>query len=275
MRWLLLFFFLCAIAGPAEGAAVRGSVGERTYRVVVPEGGGADVRRPVVVVLHVGGDRESGATIAAQTGFDAEARARGWIAVYPDARGGRFQVDGFAIDRRPWPTPREELAFVRRVVARVGDRHRIDRARIVATGFSNGGFLAYALACEREPLVRAIAVVGTTETLRRCGAAKAERAVSVLHVHARDDATLPLARGIRGWPSPLQTVRRWRTRHRCTGWRGVESSGVTRWNATRCRENALVAFTELHAGGHGWPAGLTTEIGTFLSATIASRRIAQ
>lgn len=273
MRWLLLFVFLCVLAPPAEGAVVRGSVGERTYRVVVPEGGAGE-RRPVVIVLHGGGARESGATIAAQTGFDAEARARGWIAVYPDAKGGRFVVDGFTDPARA-VTPRDELAFVRKVIARVGDRHRIDRTLIVATGFSNGGFLAYALACERAPLVRAIAVVGTTETVRTCAAARAARPVSVLHVHARDDATLPFTRGIRGWPSPLRTVERWRTRHRCTGWRATTADGVTRWNATGCRENALVALNELHAGGHGWPPGLTTEIATFLSQPIASRRIAQ
>jgi poly(3-hydroxybutyrate) depolymerase len=73
----------------------------------------------------------------------------------------------------------------------------------------------------------------------------------------------------------VRTIERWRTRHRCTGWRGVEAPGVTRWNASGCRENALVALNELHAGGHGWPPQLTTEIATFLSQPIASRRIAQ
>lgn len=278
MRWIGLAMVVTALvlaaiaAAPAEARVVRGSVGERTYRLFVPDTPAAPgERRPVVFVLHGGGDRENGDTIAAQSRFDAEAQARRWIAVYPDARGGDFQVAGYQHGNAR--RAREELTFLRRLLARVGDRHRIDRALVFATGFSNGGFLAYALACERRPLVAAIAPVGTTETVPRC--ANTTRPVSVLHLHARDDERLPLARGLRGWPSPVATMRRWRARNGCTGWREHEAPGVTRWNASGCRGDAHVALNELHGGGHAWPRDSTTEIATFLSLSIASRRDAQ
>jgi poly(3-hydroxybutyrate) depolymerase len=41
-------------------------------------------------------------------------------------------------------------AFVDRLLDRLGRRFRVDRRRVFATGFSNGGFLAYRLACSRS-----------------------------------------------------------------------------------------------------------------------------
>ena len=55
----------------------------RTYRVFVP----ARPKKPPALVLVFHGGFGTGARVASQTGFDAEAEKRGFIAVYPDGLG--------------------------------------------------------------------------------------------------------------------------------------------------------------------------------------------
>jgi len=226
---------------------VRGRV--RNYRLYVPSRIARARSAPVVVVLHGGGDRESGRTIAEATGFDDVAESRGFVAVYPDARGGRFNA-GDCCSRST--SLSEELAFIDRLLARVRSYLPVDARRVSATGFSNGGFMAYALACRRAAVFAAVAVVGATEATRPC---RPRRPVSVLHIHARDDETTRrYDRGRQGrWPGPVELVERWCIRNRCRIRRDTAGLGFTVTLGTRCAEGADVRLILLDSGGHGWP----------------------
>lgn len=103
------------------------------------------------MVLHGGGSRESGASIARSVGFDAETAGRRLIAVYPDARGGTFHA-GHCCGGRP--TRGDDVRFVVRLVDRVQRRYPVDARRTFATGFSNDAFLAYRVAASLPVALR-------------------------------------------------------------------------------------------------------------------------
>src|SRR5690606_6342607 len=78
----------------------------------------------------------------------------------------------------------DDVGFLKAVIADLGRRLRIDASRVYATGMSNGGMMAYRLACEASDVFRGIAAVAGTDNTRNCRPA---RPVPVLHIHARDD----------------------------------------------------------------------------------------
>jgi polyhydroxybutyrate depolymerase len=60
----------------------------------------------------------------------------------------------------------DDVDFARRVIESVAELARIDRARIYATGHSNGAMMAYRLAAEAADEIAAIAAVAGAMNLR-------------------------------------------------------------------------------------------------------------
>ncbi len=181
-----------------DGSVVQATVQvdgqQRSYRLFRPRLRPGERYAGTAVVLHGGGRRESGASIASSVDFDAQATTGRLIAVYPDARGGRFHA-GHCCGSRP--ARGDDVRFVVHLLALVQRRYRVDARRTFAAGFSNGAFLAYRLACQQSGRFLGVASVGGTEVLRRC---RPDRPVSVLHIHGRDDRTVRFAGGILGRP---------------------------------------------------------------------------
>ena len=161
----------------------------RTYRVHVPPRYTPTEPTPLLVALHGGGIERVG-----DDGFDSLARAsdfQNFIAVYPDAYVGSNKKAswnagnccGEARDRKI-----NDVGFIEQVVNNVFSQASIDRQRIYAAGMSDGGMMAYRLACELPFVFRAIASVGGTDNTVNC---RPGHEVSVLHLHAKNDPRVP------------------------------------------------------------------------------------
>lgn len=260
--------------GSAHAAESRGRIAvdglQRTYRLYVPPSADAGARLGLVVALHPGGRSESGARMAAATRLDRQADRHRFAIVYPDAVSGHFDAGRCCGTRRV-----ADLTFVDRLVARLRRTLPVDPRRISATGFSNGGFLAYRLACHRARTFAAIAVVATTEITHPCRPA---RPVSVLHVHGGRDRRLGPRGGFLDSPSIRGVAHRWRRRDGCRAHRAARAPRLHRDRWTRCRGGARVRLDVLPAAPHGWPGALgpyghagdtydaSAEVGAFLAA---------
>lgn len=268
-----------APASTSDGAVLRGAVQvdghHRTYRLFVPRLAAGERFAGTVVVLHGGGRRESGASIASSIGFDGEAATRRLIAVYPDGSGGTFHAGACCGTR---PTRGDDVRFVVRLLHLVQRRYPVDARRTFATGFSTGAFLAYRLACQQSRRFLGVASVGGTEVLRRC---RPDRPVSVLHIHGRDDRRVRFDGAIlaRPWiPGALEIARRWRVRNHCPRGRTQtqRSPQLLISRTTGCRRGTQVQLTALASFGHAWPGAdapygepstynATAEIGGFFA----------
>ena len=130
----------------------------RRYLAYVP----ARIAEHPALVLAFHGSKGDGQTMRVFTGFGFErlAERHGFIVVYPDGfehhwndcrKSGPYTANTLDID---------DLGFVRALIGRLHDTHGVDLDRIFATGFSNGGHMAYRLALEMPETIRAVAAVG-------------------------------------------------------------------------------------------------------------------
>src|SRR5579864_1538256 len=202
--WTLCFGFAwmrpAAADDPAQHLESNGL--QRSYLVHVPahlpEG-----PRPLVLVLHGGGG--SGAGAAKMTGFDAIADAYGFIVAYPDGtdrprprlqHAGKpglltWNAGGCCGYARQHGV--DDVGYIRALVAELQNDHAIDPKRIYATGISNGGMLAYRLACQASDIFAAVAPVSAVIDVPDC---KPAQPVSVLHIHGSADEYVPLDGGV-------------------------------------------------------------------------------
>jgi poly(3-hydroxybutyrate) depolymerase len=131
---------------------------DRRYVVSVPKSALERRRAPVVVFFH--GTTGTGEQYWQISRWKELAERRGFIAVFPtalgydlntDSHGGKvrvFNIIGQACDLvRPGQIA-NDVAFTRAIVRDLRMQLRVDRRRIYAAGFSNGGEMVHRLAAE-------------------------------------------------------------------------------------------------------------------------------
>lgn len=248
---------------------------ERHYLLYVPPQA-ENQALPLVLALHGGGGRADLMASERYYGLLGKARAARFVIAFPNGSsrfaGGQLATwnaggcCGQARDRGS-----DDVGFLRAVVADIQRRVRIDPERIFATGMSNGGMMSYRLACEAADLFRAVASVAGTEALAEC---RAQRPVSILHLHARDDtqvlfeggagpASARYAGKIMNFVSVPENMARWVERNQCATLpqRVVEVPGVICERYSPCRENTLVQLCVTQTGGHSWPGAAAVRPG--------------
>jgi polyhydroxybutyrate depolymerase len=162
----LLAIGLATVVSARGAASTLVSGGERrTYVLHVPRRLPA-TPRPLVVVLHgAGGSHE---TAIAGTGWEREADAEGFLAVFPDALPAKpDRPVAFLANPRYWNSGKgrgkawhntvDDVGFVSRLIDTVVREAPVDRRRVYVTGFSSGGAMAFRLGIE---LSRRIAAIG-------------------------------------------------------------------------------------------------------------------
>lgn len=248
----------------------------RNYVLHVP--GNYDPKRPaaLVVALHGGGGHAAYMADDERYGLIAKSESEGFIALFPNGyskfprgRLATWNAGGCCGDARDRNS--DDVGFVRALVDEVGAQVSIDRQRIFATGMSNGGMMAYRLACEAGDMFRAVASVAGTEALADC---LPERPIAVLHIHARNDTHVLFDGGagadafrdstkVMNFVSVPETVARWVKRNRCNNSprRVLDKPGGYCDEYPGCQENASVQLCVTEAGGHSWPGAKTTRRG--------------
>ncbi|MEY2741459.1 MAG: hypothetical protein RL283_1561 [Actinomycetota bacterium] len=221
----------------------------REAGLVVPDGDTAGL--PLVVVLH--GFGGSGSQVRQSTGLEAAATARGTRAVFafPDGTGD----DGFP---RSWNAggccPFANLDAVPDVdwlATLIDDATRrlgLDPRRVVVAGHSNGGMMAYRLACERPDVVRAIVVGAGALMVPSCAPTSP---VTVLHLHGALDTVVPLEGGATSGIAFPSAARSAGDYARAAGCGGAAPS----WT---CADGATVELVVGPSWSHDWQPEWTT-----------------
>ncbi|HWZ74321.1 MAG TPA: PHB depolymerase family esterase [Casimicrobiaceae bacterium] len=235
---------------------------ERTYLVHAPSGYDGKAALPIVIVLHGGGG--SGAGAVRLTGMSAKADREKFLAVYPDGTGplrtrlltwNSGNCCGNAMNAKV-----DDVAFIRAMLDRLERDHAIDTKRIFVTGISNGGMMAYRLACEMSDRIAAIAPVAGAQNVE----CPAGGPVSVIIFHGTKDQNVLLDGGEpRKHFGPLRTDRSvayaasfWAARNGCTGQRLHQRTASLRTEAyTECKDGTGITVNIVENGGHAWPGG--------------------
>jgi len=169
----------------------------RSYYLFVPPEIARTEPAPLMFAFH--GTGGTGHHMARMTGFDQFARKHKMIVVYPDGVEKKWN------DNRPQihkDGPVDDVGFARALIEKLAKRLPIDRKRIYASGFSNGGGMAQWLGCEAAGTFAAIASLGRTLHNFIGRDCDPSRAVPVLFVLGKDDPIVPYE----GGPQPFSTA---------------------------------------------------------------------
>ena len=253
----------CAAAAETIERQLRVGARDRSYEIDLPARHDRAKALPVVIVFHGGGGAAD--SVRRQSRMSAKGDAEGFIVVYPQGSGGiagklrtwnAGTCCGYAMQQRI-----DEIAFVAALLDDLQGTVAIDRARVYATGISNGGMMAYEVACALADRIAAIAVVaGEMTALDRC---RPSRPVAVLVVHGSADRNLPLDGGVGAKAFAVHDVRSvaaavefWRRHDGCGETARNEVVGaVRRTTYGSCQAGSEVELVTIDDGGHSWPGG--------------------
>jgi polyhydroxybutyrate depolymerase len=247
--------------GPARGSASPGAIPvgssshtievdghTRTYLTYRP----ADVADPAPLVMMLHGGFGSATQAESAYGWDAEADAEHFVVVYPDGDGRAWNVGGGCCGA-PGRTNVDDVAFLSAVVRDVESAMPIDPNRVFATGISNGGMMAYRLACDTE----LFAAIGA-DSATLLGDCPSPHPVSVLAIHGTADHNIPYGGGegsgfakIDG-PSIPDVNQLWRTADSCDSPTSTTNGQVTTSTAA-CPGSRTVELITIEGAGHQWP----------------------
>ncbi len=275
---LLLFIFpYCShaaeqpINGPGDYEFTLTHGGrERAFLIHVPPGYDPARAAPLVIALHGGGGSMHYMARDSLYELVSKSDSAGFIAVFPNGysrfRGGKFATwnagacCGDARDKNI-----DDVGFIKSMVGFLHTRLHIDRDRVFATGMSNGGMMAYRLACELPDIFAAVAPVAGTDNTTACPAG---RPVSVLHIHARNDTHVLYEGGagpdafrdpskVTSFASVPATVEKWRVRNNCPARarRVLDAPGAACDLYAPCADQSAVKLCVTETGGHSWPGG--------------------
>jgi len=266
-RSALAAAIVAAMALGASAATIerqlRVGASERSYEIDVPARRDSAQPLPAVIVFHGGGGAAD--SVRRQTRMSAKGEAEDFVVVYPQGSGGiagklrtwnAGTCCGQAMQQRV-----DEIAFVAALLDDLQATVAVDRARIYATGISNGGMMAYEVACALADRIAGIAVVaGEMTALDRCRPA---RPVPVLVIHGSADRNLPSDGGVGAKAFAVHDVRSvasavdfWRRHDGCgTAARSEVGGAVRRTSYSSCSGGSEVELVMIDGGGHSWPGG--------------------
>jgi polyhydroxybutyrate depolymerase len=186
---LLAAVCLAAVVDPAQacGRTTDCLIGERTYRIVLPAE--RDDTTPLGAIVFAHGYRGSADGVMRSDGLVGLAEALGVAFVAANADGRDWRIPG--VPSFPEADGVEALAYFDALRQALIDRHGVDPERIVASGFSAGGMMAWQLACHRgQDYAGFIPLSGTfwAPLPETCPTT----AVDLIHYHGTEDAVVPL-----------------------------------------------------------------------------------
>ena len=109
----------------------------------------------------------------------------------PSGNGNKSNVDDFG--------------FVEAMINGISSQYNVDLERIYATGYSNGGMMAYGLANYKSELIAAVGSV--SGSMLDC-IGPASHPMPVVHLHGTSDGVLPY-NGSSDWSSAQSTLNHW------------------------------------------------------------------
>ncbi len=227
------------------------------YYLAFPESWDGTSKMPAIMFYH--GHNSSGLSPLRSRGLRESFLDRGYLLISPNgvARPGGV---------RAWPARpghgggRDDVAFSLTVLENVAAKIPVDLERVIVSGFSAGGSMAWMMGCYAgDRFAAVISVAGALREPHPDGLCP-NPAPRALQVHGFADKQVPFeGRGIREWHQGdvHETLSLFRRTNRCRSNRDTIEVGET-WRTRHWRSCQFgdLAYAE-HDGGHGLPRGWT------------------
>lgn len=214
MRVVVATFLAVLVAGPA-GATLDPGSNQRTlavdgteypYLVYRPAGHDGTTPAPLVVDLH--GWTSNGPQQAVLSGLRAIADREGFVITHPSGPDAAWDAGICCLDEE-----RDDVGFVRALVAAIAREIPIDPARIYVTGLSNGGAMTQRLACESADVFAAAAPLAFPIPFIPVSECRPSRPIPVLMSMGLTDVLVSYDGGL--FPGAIESFEQWRAVNGC------------------------------------------------------------
>lgn len=258
---LLLTLINSASAGLSTVKKIHIDGTERNYALYTP----AQTPRFLLTVLH--GGHGSGKSVARLTDFYDLAEKHRILIVFPDSAGNHWN-DG----RSTTNNGQDDVEFLSLLSQRLAHDYGISSNQRFLIGISNGGMMAYRVACESAGSFDAISAVIANLPVAQMTQCDAYPPPDLLIILGTADPLMPWDGGeVRKSRfsgnggkvnSAENTFEFWKQQYRCTApiqrtplpdSNLHDNSHGIRWQAADCREDTRLELIELVNAGHTWP----------------------
>lgn len=264
---LIAFLLISSINLSSQKFLMDHDGNNRSYLVHIPSDYDQDILYPLVIAMH--GGTGSAENLERQSRLSDKSDEEKFIVVYPDGiEGGIFNI-------RTWnagwccghsaTSNVDDVGFIEKLVLLLIEDYSIDQNRVYATGMSNGGYMAYRLACEKPELFAAIAPVACSMTFD----CNPSQSIPIIQFHSFQDKNV-LYQGGYGdglsvhYSPPIDSVINiWAINNSCKTKNDTilndEKILQLRWSDCDCESNIDLYISS--DGGHSWPGGVKTLLG--------------
>ena len=175
--FLLLFFTICN----AQLTLTHDGI-IREYYVSYPD----SATEPCPLVINMHGFGSNALEQLYYSEMDNVALGMNIAVVYPEGISNAWNVGAI------WNISNaNDIGFISALIDSVADDFNIDLDRVYACGMSNGGYMAYELACELSDKIAAFGSVTGNFMLNSDQNCDADRDIPFIHLHGTDDLTVP------------------------------------------------------------------------------------
>ena len=229
----------------------------RPFDVFVPTTYDGLEPMPLVILLHWLG--ATGDQVEAEYKVEAVAEEQHFLYVHPNGTVNEWgalswnATDACCNSSTP---PVDDSSYLASVIRQVKTEYNVDAHRVFVLGISNGGFMAYRMACDHADEISAIvSIVGAT--FLDSNMCHPTQPVSVLEIHGTADDTVPyeggqFAPGSR-FPGSERTVADWAALDGCAGERQLTGQRLDLESGLSGNETRVSRFD-------GCPAGIGVEL---------------
>ena len=238
--------------GPDTPCSIEGG----NYHIATPQLSAGE-QAGIFMFLH--GSGGTGAAGVRNKGFVERVTSRGYALLTPTGLKKDWSVyDGL-------PDSRDDVAFLRAVIADAVERFNLDSGNVVMTGFSRGGSMVWDVACAAPDTATAYAASagGFWEPMKPT----CKGPVHLRHSHGFGDRMVPLEGRQGVWRGQafhqgniLKGFDIWREANGCVGRADRSDPDVDRWTKfwDSCDAGSLVL--QIWDGGHGLPSGWSADV---------------
>ena len=259
---LLVFLSSTSLVYCQQTISITSEGRERSFILYRPQG---DIAEKLPVVLSFHGFTQTAQAMMNYTGFNALADTHRFMVVYPNGLNFSWNIG----QNQPGASTANDVQFTLDIIDFIDQNYSIDNKKIYATGFSNGGFFSFRLACELSDVITAIAPVAATINPIQFNNCNLSRAVPLLQIHGTSDFIVSY-NGSQGFSSVQEAMTYWVEKNDCeidpkiielpdknTG----DNSTVTSFEFSNCEDDIQVIHYRINNGGHTWPSSTGSGIG--------------
>lgn len=244
---------------------------DRYFKVHIPESYNKNIPTPLIIALHGGGGDMETQSQEEYYHLISKSNKEGFLIAFPNGysqfTSGKFATwnagncCGEAREKKI-----DDVLFIKEVVKKISQLVNVAQNNIFAIGMSNGGMMAYRLACEASEIFKAIASVAGTDNTTYC---HSKKTISILHIHAKNDDHV-LYQGGAGKPffdrskvteftSVPATTNKWIKKMKCPKQpqKVLKNAGAYCDSYSPCDGDREFKVCITQDGGHSWPGGKT------------------